>query len=79
VCSNYYHYEIIESNCSLRECLDRKVNSSLITLPCGSSECFKDVNGGDGSNCVLAYSGNYHYMNDSGICATNLIDNCGDR
>jgi hypothetical protein len=81
VCSNDYHYEIISSKCSMRECLDRRINSNLTALPCGSSDCFKDINGINGSDCVSICSGNYHYINDSdsGVCTTTLIDNCEDR
>ncbi|MDR2831046.1 MAG: hypothetical protein LBB45_08470 [Methanobrevibacter sp.] len=80
VCFNDYHYEIIESNCSMRDCPDRRV-SDILTLPCGSSDCFKDVDGEDGSNCVLSCSGNYHYMNDSdkGICTTDLMEQWTSR
>jgi hypothetical protein len=81
-CSGNYHYSNNSTNgicfTDLLECSSRKVNTST-NPPCGSGECYKDINGENGSNCVLTCSGNYHYVSDSGVCTKNLIDDCTKR
>jgi hypothetical protein len=59
-------------------CADRKVNSSEATLPCGSSDCYEDINGNDGDSCVLYCSNSNFYHPNNTICVfigcENIVD-----
>jgi hypothetical protein len=64
-CSNSNHYEIINSNCTLKSCSSRIANDS--DNPCGVDNCYKDPQ--NGNKCIEICSGESHYSpSSSKIC-----------
>jgi hypothetical protein len=57
-CANNYHYEIKDSNCTLKSCSSRTANSSS-QYPCGPDSCYKDL--GYGNKCVTSCTNQNHY------------------
>jgi hypothetical protein len=61
-CSNSNHYEIIESNCRLKSCSSRVGNDSE-SIPCGSENCYKDLN--NENRCTEVCKNGDHYEGKS--------------